>query len=219
MDNKAGSSNVGTVLSVRGSVVDIQFNAHLPPIYSLLHANEGKIAIEVLSQLDAHRVRGISLTPTQGLARGMAVEDSGGPLKAPVGKGIISRMFEMPGIGWVKKRGQCGKNRRIMMSETLNLLLPLVTGILLGAIFFGSLWWTIKKVVLSKRSEFWFFAILLLRMSFVLVGFYFIARGSWERLLMCLLGFFITRIIANRLAESTIKPACPAREERHAPQS
>jgi F-type H+-transporting ATPase subunit beta len=44
---------------------------HLPPIYSLLHAKEGKIAIEVLAQLDAHRVRGIALTPTQGLARGM----------------------------------------------------------------------------------------------------------------------------------------------------
>jgi F-type H+-transporting ATPase subunit beta len=51
-----------------------------------------KIAIEVLAQLDAHRVRGIALTPTQGLARGTAVEDTGGPLKAPVGKGILSRV-------------------------------------------------------------------------------------------------------------------------------
>ena len=70
---------------------------HLPPIYSLLHAKEGKIAIEVLAQLDAHRVRGIALTPTQGLARGMAVEDTGGPFKAPVGKGILSRMFDVFG--------------------------------------------------------------------------------------------------------------------------
>jgi F-type H+-transporting ATPase subunit beta len=85
------------VVSVRGSVVDTRFDAHLPPIYSLLHAKEGKIAIEVLAQLDAHRVRGIALTPTQGLARGMAVEDTGGPLKAPVGKGILSRMFDVFG--------------------------------------------------------------------------------------------------------------------------
>ena len=35
------------------------------------------------------------MTPTQGLARGMAVEDTGGPLKAPVGKGILSRMFDV----------------------------------------------------------------------------------------------------------------------------
>ena len=97
MTNKANPSNLGTVVSVRGSVVDIQFDSHLPPIYSLLHAKAGKIAIEVLAQLDAHRVRGIALTPTQGLARGLAVEDTGGPLKAPVGKEILSRMFDVFG--------------------------------------------------------------------------------------------------------------------------
>jgi len=97
MKDKINLSNFGEVLSVRGSVVDIRFEVYLPPIYSLLHANEGKIAIEVLAQLDAHSVRGIALTPTQGLARGMAVEDTGGPLKAPVGKGILSRMFDVFG--------------------------------------------------------------------------------------------------------------------------
>jgi F-type H+-transporting ATPase subunit beta len=89
--------NTGEVISIRGSVVDIVFDQHLPPIHSLLHANEGEIAIEVLSQLDAHRVRGIALTGTQGLARGMQVEDSGGPLQAPVGKGIQTRMFDVFG--------------------------------------------------------------------------------------------------------------------------
>ncbi|MBK9308235.1 MAG: F0F1 ATP synthase subunit beta [Nitrospira sp.] len=92
------SPRLGTVVSVRGSVVDIRFDKRLPPIYSLLRAgNDGRIAIEVLSQLDAHRVRGIALTPTQGLSRGMAVEDTGGPLKAPVGEGILSRMFDVFG--------------------------------------------------------------------------------------------------------------------------
>jgi F-type H+-transporting ATPase subunit beta len=97
MENKTTSSNLGAVISVRGSVVDIRFDAHLPPIYSLLHAKEGKIAIEVLAQLDAHSVRGIALTPTEGLVRGSAVEDTGGQLKAPVGKGILSRMFDVFG--------------------------------------------------------------------------------------------------------------------------
>ena len=97
MTKSTNPSNVGAVVSVRGSGVDIRFDKHLPPIYSLLHAKEGKIAIEVLAQLDAHRVRGIALTPTQGLARGIAVEDTGGPLKAPVGKGILSRMFDVFG--------------------------------------------------------------------------------------------------------------------------
>lgn len=95
---KTSPPNPGTVLSVRGSVVDVRFDHHLPPIYSLLRAGvEGRIAIEVLAQLDTHRVRGIALTPTQGLARGMVVEDTGGPLVAPVGKGILSRMFDVFG--------------------------------------------------------------------------------------------------------------------------
>ncbi|MGK2870968.1 MAG: F0F1 ATP synthase subunit beta [Alphaproteobacteria bacterium] len=90
-------ANSGTVVSVRGSIVDIVFEEHLPPINSLLHAGDGLIAIEVLSQLDAHRVRGIALMATQGLARGMVVEDTGGPLQAPVGKAILSRMFDVFG--------------------------------------------------------------------------------------------------------------------------
>ncbi len=97
MKNTAVIANIGKVLLIRGSVVDIHFEAHLPPIYSLLHANEGAIVIEVLAQLDVHRVRGIALTPTQGLARGDAITDTGGPLKAPVGKGILSRMFDVFG--------------------------------------------------------------------------------------------------------------------------
>jgi len=86
------------VVSVQGSVVDVRFEAGLPPISTLLRAgNRGAIFIEVLAQLDRHRVRGIALTPTQGLARGMTVEDTGGPLLAPVGRGILSRMFDVFG--------------------------------------------------------------------------------------------------------------------------
>ncbi len=90
--------SVGTVVAVRGSVVDVRFEAQLPPIYTVLHAGaEGRIVIEVLAHSDANHVRGIALTPTQGLARGMPVEDTGGPLKAPVGQGILSRMFDVFG--------------------------------------------------------------------------------------------------------------------------
>jgi F-type H+-transporting ATPase subunit beta len=98
MDKKTSPSNLGTVVSVRGSVVDIRFEGHLPPIYTVLHAgDEQRIVIEVLAQRDARHVRGIALTPTQGLARGMAVEDMGGPLKVPVGKAVLSRMFDVFG--------------------------------------------------------------------------------------------------------------------------
>jgi F-type H+-transporting ATPase subunit beta len=96
--NGGSAANVGTVVSVRGSVVDVRFEAQLPPINSLLRAGEdGRVLIEVLAQIDEHRVRGIGLTPTQGLARGMSVVDSGGPLRAPVGKTILGRMFDVFG--------------------------------------------------------------------------------------------------------------------------
>jgi F-type H+-transporting ATPase subunit beta len=92
------SSNLGVVASVRGSVVDVRFDGSLPPINSVLRAGaDTRIVIEVLAQRDARHVRGIALTPTQGLARGMAVTDTGGPLKAPVGKAILSRMFDVFG--------------------------------------------------------------------------------------------------------------------------
>ena len=90
-------TNFGSVVSVRGSVVEVEFDGRLPPIHSLLRANDGEIAIEVLAQLDARRVRGVALTPTQGLARGAVIEDTGGPLMAPVGKGVLSRMFDVFG--------------------------------------------------------------------------------------------------------------------------
>ena len=98
MSDSSPQRGPGSVVSVRGSVVDVQFGKDLPPINSVLRAGaDGKIVIEVMTQLDASRVRGIALTPTQGLARGMAVRDTGGPLKAPVGKAIISRMFDVFG--------------------------------------------------------------------------------------------------------------------------
>ena len=92
------AANLGSVVSVRGSVVDVRFDKHLPAIYSVLLAGEEKqIVIEVLTQRDANHVRGIALTETQGLARGMVVEDTGQPLRVPVGPEILSRMFDVFG--------------------------------------------------------------------------------------------------------------------------
>lgn len=88
----------GKVVAVRGSVVDVHFDTQLPTIHTLLRAGtDGHIALEVLAQLDARQVRCIALTPTQGLARGMVVSDSGGPLRAPVGKTVLARMFDVFG--------------------------------------------------------------------------------------------------------------------------
>ena len=118
MDRKNASPNSGTVIAIRGSVVDILFAEQLPPIRSLLTTgHQQQILIEVFSQLDEHRVRCIALTPTQGLARGMLVEDSGGPLLAPVGKTILSRMFDVFGNAIDRKAPPIGTQWRSVHNE------------------------------------------------------------------------------------------------------
>jgi F1F0 ATPase subunit 2 len=104
-----------------------------------------------------------------------------------------------------------------MMNETLSLVLALGTGVLLGAMFFGGLWWTVQKGVASKWSALWFFGSLLLRTSIALAGFYLIARGHWERLLVCLLGFILARLIVTRLTRAAEKPTYLPPEASHAP--
>ena len=92
------SPQLGTVTAVRGSVVEVRFDGALPMIHTVLHAGNGdRIVIEVLTQRDARHVRCIALTSTEGLARGALVRDTGGPLRAPVGKAIVSRMFDVFG--------------------------------------------------------------------------------------------------------------------------
>ena len=103
------------------------------------------------------------------------------------------------------------------MNETLSLVLALVTGVLLGAMFFGGLWWTVQKGVSSKRPALWFFGSLLLRTSIALAGFYFVSGGHWERLLVCLLGFVMARLIVTRLTRAVEKPTYLAQEASHAP--
>ena len=66
------------------------------------------------------------------------------------------------------------------MNESLSLVLAWVIGILLGAIFFGGLWWTVRKGVSSKIPALWFMGSLLLRTAIVLTGFYFVAGGHWN---------------------------------------
>jgi F1F0 ATPase subunit 2 len=91
------------------------------------------------------------------------------------------------------------------MNECVTLALVWVAGFLLGAIFFGGLWWTVRKGVSSKQPALWFFGSLLLRMSIALAGFYFVSGGHWERLLLCLLGFVVARFIVTRLTRPPVE--------------
>jgi F1F0 ATPase subunit 2 len=106
------------------------------------------------------------------------------------------------------------------MDELLILFLALMAGVLLGAMFFGGLWWTVQKGISSKQPAIWFSGSLLLRMSIVLAGFYFVSGGHWERLLMCLLGFVIARFIVTRLTGPPVEHhKDPAKEVGHASES
>ncbi|MHB8898504.1 MAG: N-ATPase subunit AtpR [Thermoguttaceae bacterium] len=104
------------------------------------------------------------------------------------------------------------------MNEAPTLVLAWVAGVLLGTVFFGGLWWTVRKGVSSQRPALWFFGSLLLRVSIVLAGLYLVSGGHWERLLACLLGFVIARFLVIRLSRPPVEHHnSPAKEANHAP--
>jgi F1F0 ATPase subunit 2 len=104
------------------------------------------------------------------------------------------------------------------MTEFLILAMALAAGLLLGAVFFGGLWWTVRKGVSTKHIAFWFLSSLLLRMGFVLVGFYLVGGGDWRRLVACLVGFVIGRVFVMRLTRTLVeRPYLDAKEVTHAP--
>jgi F-type H+-transporting ATPase subunit beta len=88
----------GTVTAVQGNVVDVRFDANLPPLrQKLLTRAPGAVVMEVADHPDAHTVRCIALTPTRGLARGAAVADTNGSLEVPVGESLLGRMLNVFG--------------------------------------------------------------------------------------------------------------------------
>jgi len=103
------------------------------------------------------------------------------------------------------------------MNETLTLLLAWMAGGALGIFFFGGLWWTVRRGASSPRPALWFTTSMLLRMSIALAGFYFIGRGQWERVLVCLLGFITARLVVLWLTRPSRDQNSTAQEARHAP--
>ena len=72
------TENIGTVLSIRSSVVEARFPKRLPALNSILQTGDDEdIVIEVLTHIDAKTVRGIALTSTEGLAQNARIIDTG----------------------------------------------------------------------------------------------------------------------------------------------
>lgn len=81
------------------------------------------------------------------------------------------------------------------MNETLLMVAAFIAGIALGIIFFGGLWFTVKKLITAKMPALWMLGSFILRVGIVLLGFYFISSGNWQRLVACLIGFTAARFI------------------------
>ena len=94
------------------------------------------------------------------------------------------------------------------------LLLALLVGMVLGAVFFGGLWWTVQRAMNSRRVALWFFTSLVLRSGITLGGFYLACGDDWQRWLAALLGFVVARLVVTRL----IRPSGDILEGNHASQ-
>jgi F-type H+-transporting ATPase subunit beta len=92
--------NTGVIKQVIGPVVDVYFESEqLPALRNALKTNVGErgVTLEVAQHLGLGRVRAIALQDTTGLARGVEVTDTGGPVTVPVGEQSLGRLFNVIG--------------------------------------------------------------------------------------------------------------------------
>ena len=76
----------------------------------------------------------------------------------------------------------------------------LLAGAMLGAVFFGGLWWTVQRAAASPRPARWLLGSLALRTAIVVPGLYFVSAGQPVPLALCVLGFVLARAIVLRAA-------------------
>jgi F-type H+-transporting ATPase subunit beta len=97
--------NKGSIVQVIGPVVDVEFKntGELPRIYNALeleyevNGTPTKLTLEVQQHLGENWVRTVAMSGTEGLKRGMPVNDTGGPITVPVGEGTLGRVFNVTG--------------------------------------------------------------------------------------------------------------------------
>src|SRR5260370_17479848 len=95
---------IGRIVQVIGSTFDVEFpEGHLPEIYNAVRVDSEFKGVrihltgEVQQHLGGNRVRTVALGSTDGLVRGMEVVDTGAPVKVPVGKETLGRVFNLLG--------------------------------------------------------------------------------------------------------------------------
>jgi F1F0 ATPase subunit 2 len=89
--------------------------------------------------------------------------------------------------------------------EIAALTLVFFTGVAIGTLFFGGLWWTVLKGIRTRRAALLFLISFLLRTTFVLIAFYLVGTAHLDRLAACLLGFVLGRVLIVRLTRPAMK--------------
>jgi len=87
----------------------------------------------------------------------------------------------------------------MQIHEVIGLLPALLAGVLLGIVFFGGLWFTVRLGLGTKKTALIFTASFMVRITIILFGFYYIGANSWQKMLVCLGGFLLARIVITRI--------------------
>jgi F1F0 ATPase subunit 2 len=101
------------------------------------------------------------------------------------------------------------------LHDWITLLPAFGVGVLLGLFFFGGLWLTVTYATVSRYAGLWFFFSIILRTAVVLAGFYFVAVGSFPRMIACLVGFIIARFFTARMLKSPAGRVFRNKKEHH----
>jgi len=88
------------------------------------------------------------------------------------------------------------------MNEVLKIVVAVFAGAFRGLIFFGGLWWTVRRVVTSTNPALFLLSSLLLRLVLVVGGFYGVSHGEWRKLAASLAGFLLARLFVGNRVDS-----------------
>lgn len=105
----------------------------------------------------------------------------------------------------------------MILIDTVDIVLALLAGALLGVFFFAGLWWTVRQLGSSQHVALLFLFSMLFRTGVVIFGFYLILGDNWQRLLAGLIGFFIIRLITMQYFNRRVQYLSTGQKSGYAP--
>jgi F-type H+-transporting ATPase subunit beta len=111
-ENEDRKMSSGKVVQVIGAVIDVEFpRESVPRIYDALTVADKGLTLEVQQQLGDGIVRAIAMGPSEGVSRGLSVENTGAPISVPVGTGTLGRIMDVLGNP-IDEKGPIGEKER-----------------------------------------------------------------------------------------------------------